>query len=35
MGRPSLLHLEASRVSGAPRIRVGGRTLESARGELI
>lgn len=35
MGRPSLLHVEASRVSGAPRIRVGGRTLESARGELL
>jgi trans-2,3-dihydro-3-hydroxyanthranilate isomerase len=35
MGRPSLLHLEASRVSGAPRIRVGGRVIESARGELL
>jgi len=31
MGRPSLLHLDASR----ERIRVGGRVVESARGELV
>jgi trans-2,3-dihydro-3-hydroxyanthranilate isomerase len=35
MGRPSLLHLEARLASGAPHIRVGGRVIESARGELV
>jgi trans-2,3-dihydro-3-hydroxyanthranilate isomerase len=35
MGRPSLLRLEASQTEGAPRIRVGGRVIESARGELL
>jgi trans-2,3-dihydro-3-hydroxyanthranilate isomerase len=34
MGRPSLLHLDARRTDGEPRIRVGGRVIESARGEL-
>lgn len=35
MGRPSLLHLEARVANGAPHIRVGGRVIESARGELL
>jgi trans-2,3-dihydro-3-hydroxyanthranilate isomerase len=35
MGRPSLLHLEARSESRAPQIRVGGRVIESARGELV
>jgi trans-2,3-dihydro-3-hydroxyanthranilate isomerase len=35
MGRPSLLRLEASGDSGATRIRVGGRVIEIARGELL
>jgi trans-2,3-dihydro-3-hydroxyanthranilate isomerase len=34
MGRPSLLRLEASGPVEAARIRVGGRVIESARGEL-
>jgi trans-2,3-dihydro-3-hydroxyanthranilate isomerase len=35
MGRPSLLRLEVTGPAGAARIRVGGRVLESARGELL
>lgn len=35
MGRPSLLRLEASGSGSATRIRVGGRVIESARGELL
>lgn len=35
MGRPSLLRLEARRGADAPKIRVGGRVLEVARGELL
>jgi trans-2,3-dihydro-3-hydroxyanthranilate isomerase len=35
MGRPSLLHLDARTQGGAARIRVGGRVIESARGELL
>lgn len=35
MGRPSLLRLEVTREGGAAKIRVGGRVLESARGELL
>jgi trans-2,3-dihydro-3-hydroxyanthranilate isomerase len=35
MGRPSLLHLDARIEGGAPRIRVGGRVIETARGELV
>jgi trans-2,3-dihydro-3-hydroxyanthranilate isomerase len=35
MGRPSLLHLDASTQDGAARIRVGGRVIEVARGELV
>jgi trans-2,3-dihydro-3-hydroxyanthranilate isomerase len=35
MGRPSLLHLDAQNAGGAARIRVGGRVIESARGELV
>jgi len=35
MGRPSLLRLEVTREAGAAKIRVGGRVLESARGELL
>jgi trans-2,3-dihydro-3-hydroxyanthranilate isomerase len=35
MGRPSLLRLEASNTGRATRIRVGGRVIESARGELL
>jgi len=35
MGRPSLLRLEVTRQAGAAKIRVGGRVLESARGELL
>lgn len=35
MGRPSLLRLEVAREGGAAKIRVGGRVLESARGELL
>jgi len=35
MGRPSLLQLDARVESGRPRIRVGGRVIESARGELV
>jgi trans-2,3-dihydro-3-hydroxyanthranilate isomerase len=35
MGRPSLLRLEVTRERAAAKIRVGGRVLESARGELL
>ena len=35
MGRPSLLHLDASLAPHGQRIRVGGRVIESARGELV
>lgn len=35
MGRPSLLRLEVARGAGATKIRVGGRVVESARGELL
>jgi trans-2,3-dihydro-3-hydroxyanthranilate isomerase len=35
MGRPSLLHLDAREQGGAAQIRVGGRVIESARGELL
>ena len=35
MGRPSLLHLSARSAGGKPVIRVGGRVIESARGELV
>jgi trans-2,3-dihydro-3-hydroxyanthranilate isomerase len=35
MGRPSLLRLEVTREAAAAKIRVGGRVLESARGELL
>jgi trans-2,3-dihydro-3-hydroxyanthranilate isomerase len=35
MGRPSLLRLEVTREGGAAKIRVGGRVIESARGELL
>jgi trans-2,3-dihydro-3-hydroxyanthranilate isomerase len=35
MGRPSLLRLEASGSGEATRIRVGGRVIESSRGELL
>lgn len=35
MGRPSLLRLEVTREATAAKIRVGGRVLESARGELL
>ena len=35
MGRPSLLRLEVAGGAGATKIRVGGRVLESARGELL
>jgi trans-2,3-dihydro-3-hydroxyanthranilate isomerase len=35
MGRPSLLRLEVSSGAGATKIRVGGRVVESARGELL
>jgi trans-2,3-dihydro-3-hydroxyanthranilate isomerase len=35
MGRPSLLRLEVTGPAAAGKIRVGGRVLESARGELL
>ena len=35
MGRPALLRLEVTREAAAAKIRVGGRVLESARGELL
>jgi trans-2,3-dihydro-3-hydroxyanthranilate isomerase len=35
MERPSLLRLEVTREAGAAKIRVGGRVLESARGQLL
>jgi trans-2,3-dihydro-3-hydroxyanthranilate isomerase len=35
MGRPSLLRLEVTGGEAAAKIRVGGRVLESARGELV
>jgi trans-2,3-dihydro-3-hydroxyanthranilate isomerase len=35
MGRPSLLRLEVTREVALAKIRVGGRVLESARGELL
>jgi trans-2,3-dihydro-3-hydroxyanthranilate isomerase len=35
MGRPSLLRLEVTGPAAAAKIRVGGRVLESARGELL
>lgn len=35
MGRPSLLRLEARRGAGGPLVRVGGRVIEVARGELL
>jgi trans-2,3-dihydro-3-hydroxyanthranilate isomerase len=35
MGRPSLLRLEVTGPAGAAKIRVGGRVLESAHGELL
>jgi trans-2,3-dihydro-3-hydroxyanthranilate isomerase len=35
MGRPSLLRLEVTGPPAAAKIRVGGRVLESARGELL
>jgi trans-2,3-dihydro-3-hydroxyanthranilate isomerase len=35
LGRPSLLRLRARRLGDADDIRVGGRVLESARGELL
>jgi trans-2,3-dihydro-3-hydroxyanthranilate isomerase len=35
MGRPSLLRLEVTGGAGAANIRVGGRVIESARGELL
>jgi trans-2,3-dihydro-3-hydroxyanthranilate isomerase len=35
MGRPSLLHLSAQSGGEEPVIRVGGRVIESARGELV
>jgi trans-2,3-dihydro-3-hydroxyanthranilate isomerase len=35
MGRPSLLRLEVTGGAGATKIRVGGRVVESARGELL
>jgi trans-2,3-dihydro-3-hydroxyanthranilate isomerase len=35
MGRPALLRLEARRENGGSRIRVGGRVVEVARGELL
>lgn len=35
MGRPSLLRLEVTGPAPAAKIRVGGRVLESARGELL
>ena len=35
MGRPSLLHLSAQSGGGKPVIRVGGRVIESARGDLV
>jgi len=35
MGRPSLLRLEARAGAGGPAIRVGGRVVEVARGELL
>lgn len=35
MGRPSRLRVVASPANGAPHIRVGGRVIESARGELL
>jgi trans-2,3-dihydro-3-hydroxyanthranilate isomerase len=35
MGRPALLRLEARREQGAARVRVGGRVVEVARGELL
>jgi len=35
MGRPALLRLEARRANGGSRIRVGGRVVEVARGELL
>src|SRR5262249_17899834 len=35
MGRPSVVHPEVTGGAGAARIRVGGRVLESARGELL
>jgi trans-2,3-dihydro-3-hydroxyanthranilate isomerase len=35
MGRPSLLRLEARTLPGGPQVRVGGRVIEVARGELL
>jgi trans-2,3-dihydro-3-hydroxyanthranilate isomerase len=35
MGRPSLLRLEVTGGAGPAKIRVGGRVIESARGELL
>jgi trans-2,3-dihydro-3-hydroxyanthranilate isomerase len=35
MGRPSLLRLEARRTADGPQVRVGGRVIEVARGELL
>jgi trans-2,3-dihydro-3-hydroxyanthranilate isomerase len=35
MGRPSLLRLEVAGGAGPAKIRVGGRVIESARGELL
>jgi trans-2,3-dihydro-3-hydroxyanthranilate isomerase len=35
MGRPSLLRLEAREQPGGPQVRVGGRVIEAARGELL
>jgi trans-2,3-dihydro-3-hydroxyanthranilate isomerase len=35
MGRPSLLRLDARQGAGGPRVRVGGRVIEVARGELL
>jgi trans-2,3-dihydro-3-hydroxyanthranilate isomerase len=35
MGRPSLLRLRARTTPDGPRIRVGGRVVEAARGELL
>jgi trans-2,3-dihydro-3-hydroxyanthranilate isomerase len=35
MGRPSLLRLDTRQGAGGPRVRVGGRVIEVARGELL
>jgi trans-2,3-dihydro-3-hydroxyanthranilate isomerase len=35
MGRPSLLRLEARARASGPQVRVGGRVIEVARGELL